>query len=84
MTWIARDRFPDQQAEILDLYLRDWEFRSICHDYGVVVQQIERVTASNMSVSIDPRVEQFRELEQELAGEILDQLQSIFTNPTNL
>ena len=81
MTRFVRERFPDRQAEILALYLRDPEFRCLCHDFGVCVEEIERLMGSAASEGTNQRIEQFRELQNELEADIVEWLNSTLTKP---
>ena len=44
MTFFSRELFPDLQAEIRDVYLRNPEFRGLCHDVGVCLEEVEWLT----------------------------------------
>ena len=79
MTRFVRERFPDRQAEILGLYLGDPEFRGLCHDFGVCVEEIERMTGSAASEDTKQRIEQFRQLQRELEADIVERLDSTLT-----
>ena len=81
MTRFVRERFPDRQAEILGLYLRDPEFRGLCHDFGVCVEEIERLRGSAASEGTSQRLEQLRELQNELEADIVERLNSTLTKP---
>ena len=86
MTQAVRARFPDREAEILAAYLRSQEFRGLCHDFGVCIEEIERLQRlqdSNdvASESASQRLKQFRELERELETEIVEQLNSALEKP---
>ena len=78
MTRFVREQFPDRQAEIQGLYLRDPEFRSLCHDFSVCVEEIERLTQSTASDG-SKRIDQFRELKSELAVDIVERLDATST-----
>jgi hypothetical protein len=81
MTQLVRERFPDGAAEIRDCYVRDLEFRALCHDYGVSVGERRRLTECPSSKDLDQRIEQFRELNRELEMEIIEHLNSALTGP---
>ena len=86
MARFVRERFPDREAEILALYLRSQEFRALCHDFGVCIDEIERLNDLNelnefKSESTNQRLEQFRELGSELEADIVEQLNAAFTKP---
>ena len=81
MTHFVRERFPDRQAEIHGLYLCDPEFRGLCHDYGVCVEEIEMLTESAASEGTKERIEQYRELQSELEADIVERLNSALTKP---
>ena len=81
MTRFVRERFPERQADVLSLYLRDPEFRELCHDFGVCVEEIERVANSSPSQSAHQRTEQLQELLHELEADITECLNSHLTKP---
>ena len=81
MTRLSRARFPDLQAEIRDVYLRNPEFRGLCHDFGVCVEEIERLRGSAASEGTNQRLEQLRELQNELEADIVERLNSTLTKP---
>ena len=76
MTQSVQARFPRRQAEIHALYLRSREFRSLCHDFGLCLEEIEQLNDSNdlAAESKSQRLEQYRELERELEAEIVEEL----------
>ncbi len=78
MTRFVRERFPDRQAEILGLYLRDPDFRGLCHDFGVCVEEIERLKGSAASEGTNQRIEQLRD---ELEADMVERLDSTLTKP---
>ena len=83
MTRFVRDRFPDRQNEVLGLYLRDLEFRELCHDFGVCVGEIERSAGSPASEAASQRIEQFQELQEELEADIAERLNAPLTEPAD-
>lgn len=81
MTRYVRDRFPNRQSEVLGLYLRDPEFRELCHDFGVCAEEIKRLAGSLPAEGTNQRVEQLQELENELEADILERLNSSLVKP---
>ena len=79
MTRFVRERFPDRQTEVLGLYLRDPQFRELCHDFGVCAEEIERLVNSSASEGASQRIEQLRELQEELEADIAERLDSPLT-----
>jgi hypothetical protein len=66
-------RFPRHELAIRRLYSRDATFREICEDYDEALRAL-RYWQSAASSS-DPRIEQYRELVNELEGEISNVLE---------
>ena len=81
MTRKVRERFPEWEDEIVGLYEHNPEFRGLCHDVGVCLEEIERLTKSAASAGRDQRLAQFHELKRELEADIVEQLNSAFTRP---
>ena len=82
MTRFVRERFPDRQTEVLGLYLRDPEFRELCHDFGVCAEEIERLAGSSASEGARQRTEQLKELQDELEADIAERLNSALADPS--
>ena len=83
MTRFSRESFPDLQAEIRDVYLRNPEFRGLCHDVSICLEEIEWLKESAALEDTNQRIEQFRELVRELEVEIVEHLNSVLTKPTH-
>ena len=66
-------RFPRHELAIRRLYSRDATFREICEDYDEALRAL-RYWQSAASSS-DPRIEQYRELVNELEEEISNVLE---------
>ena len=83
MARLVQERFPDREAEIHALYLSSPEFRALCHDFGVCVENIEQLSNSDdfPSESAQQRLDKVRELESELEAEIVEQLNAALTTP---
>ena len=77
MAPFVRERFPSRQAEVLDLYLRDPEFRGLCDDFGVSIEEIKRWAGSSVSEGVDQRIEDLQELRVELEADIAERLKSL-------
>ena len=81
MTRFVRERFPERQAEVFGLYLRDPEFRELCHDLGVCVREIERLAGPSASEDANQRIQQLQELLDELEADIAERLNSPLVEP---
>ena len=67
-------RFPRHELAIRRLYTRDATFREICADYDEALRALQYWQSA--AGSSDPRVEQYRELVNELETEILGLLEA--------
>lgn len=74
MSHHVRERFPNQRLLVGQLYESDHEFRSLCHDYGVCVEELRKATEAKHGQDIAQRTEQLRELQTELETEIVEYL----------
>ena len=70
----VRERFPDYGARINNLYESDHEFRALCHDYGVCIEQLGSAKNSQDGQNIALRVEQLLELQADLESDIAEYL----------
>ena len=76
----VRERFPDYESQIAHLYAADHEFRGICHDYGVCVEELRKATQARGPQNSQRRTDQLRELRSDLEAEILQYLNRHLTN----
>ena len=83
MTRFVRERFPARQSDVLNLYLRDQEFRELCHDFGVCATEIERLESSP-ATGASQRIGQLQELLDELEADIAERLNAPLTKPRRL
>jgi len=63
-------RFPDRAARLRQLYPADDEFRAICEDYGDALRALAHWSHADQSFAA-ARVEEYREIAQELEAEVL-------------
>ena len=70
----VRERFPEYEMQIAGLYAEDHEFRGICHDYGVCVEELRKAFESPRPQNSQQRTEQLRELRSDLEAELLEYL----------
>ena len=80
----VRRRFPHHELQIAQLYASDHEFRGICHDYGVCVEELRKATESRGPKRSELHTDQLRELRSDLEAEIIKYLNHRFTesNPS--
>ena len=76
----VRERFPDYEFQIAQLYAADHEFRGICHDYGVCGDELRKATESSGPQKSTTLTDQLRELRSDLEVEILKYLNRRLTN----
>ena len=74
MSTYVRQRFPDSAVQIEHLYEWDHEFRALCHDYGVCVEELRKEGTSPVARDSAQRLEQLRELRAELEADIAEYL----------
>ena len=80
MSRLVQERFPDFRTQSAHLYLVDHEFRGMCHDYGVCVEELRKATESPGPQNSEQRTDQLRELRCDLEAEILEYLNRRLTN----
>ena len=80
MTCLVRELFRDHEQQIAQLYETDHEFRGICHDYGVCVEELRKATKSSGPQGSEQRIDQLRELRSDLEAEIREYLSRRLTN----
>ena len=68
-------RFPQHASKIRRLHARDPDFRSICDDYGLAQRALKHWEAVGQAAP-PGRVEEYREIVQELEAEVLAILQA--------
>ena len=78
MTGSVKERFPRREAEISLLYLIDQDFRSLCHNHAVCVNELGRSLDTPSSYTAR-RYAQWLELRDELEVEIAEYLDARLT-----
>ena len=76
----VRERFPEHESQITQLYAGDHEFRGICHDYGVCVEELGKAIELPGPQNSRKLTDQLRELRSDLEAEILKYLNRRFAN----
>ncbi|OJF97412.1 hypothetical protein [Pararhizobium antarcticum] len=73
-------RFPTRAGAIVELSVRDEEFRDLCADFATAEAELHRWRGSN-HVLRDQRVSEYAVLVEALAGEIVSMLENASVVP---
>ena len=69
----VKERWPKYKDHIADLYYKDAKFRTICEDYYLCIQYLEKFK-KEFSERLET-IEEYKKIQQELEKELQDRIE---------